>query len=129
MTAIAIDRKTTTGDETENRQRAFVYPADYSALPEPVDVPWRLKPVSSADSGIEVTLGSSIVAACMTGALVFGGVNHFLSAGIDHISTTPAGVWRVPFQATAVLLALTEAAGAAASLAGVRRFVPERRKP
>lgn len=54
MTAIAIDRKTTTGDETGNRERAFVYPPDYSALPEPVDVPWRLKPVSSADSGIEV---------------------------------------------------------------------------
>jgi hypothetical protein len=32
----------------------LVYPADYAALPAPVDVPWQLKPVSSADSGIEV---------------------------------------------------------------------------
>jgi hypothetical protein len=31
-----------------------VYPADYAALPAPVDVSWQLKPVSSADSGIEV---------------------------------------------------------------------------
>jgi hypothetical protein len=31
-----------------------VYPADSAALPAPVDVPWLLKPVSSADSGIDV---------------------------------------------------------------------------
>src|SRR6185369_12541496 len=50
MTAIAVQLEPKTIDEAA----PFVYPADYAALPAPVDVPWRLKPVSSADSGIEV---------------------------------------------------------------------------
>jgi hypothetical protein len=73
-------------------------------------------------------LGSSIVAACMTGALVFGGLNHFVWAGIDHVSTIPPGVWRIPFQATAVLLAFTEAAGVVVAIVGVRASFPERRR-
>ena len=73
-------------------------------------------------------LGSSIVAVCMMGALVFGGLNHFVWAGIDHVSAIPAGVWRIPFQATAVLLALTEAAGVVVGIVGVRAFFPERRR-
>src|SRR5437868_3522848 len=75
-----------------------------------------------------LVLGSTIVAACMTGALVFGGVNHFAWAGIDHVSTIPPGVWRVPFQVTAVLLAFTEAAGAVVGIVGVRASFPERRR-
>jgi hypothetical protein len=75
-----------------------------------------------------LVVGSSIVATCMAGAFVFGGVNHFVFAGSDHVSTIPAGVWRVPFQASAVLLAFSEAAGAVVSIAGVRAFVHETRR-
>ena len=73
-------------------------------------------------------LGSSIVAACMTGALVFGGINHFVWAGIDHVSTIPPGVWRIPFQATAILLALTEAGGVVVGIMGIGAFFPDRRR-
>lgn len=70
-------------------------------------------------------LGPSIVAACMMGALVFGGINHFVWAGIDHVSTIPPGVWRIPFVATAVLLAVTEAAGVVVGIVGVRASFSE----
>jgi hypothetical protein len=73
-------------------------------------------------------LGSSMVAACMTGALVFGGINHFVWAGTDHVSTIPPGIWRMPFQVTAVLLAFTEAAGVVAGIVGIRASIVERRR-
>ena len=49
MTAIAMDIEMKSDDTT-----TLAYPATHAALPTPVQVPWRLKPVSSADSGIEV---------------------------------------------------------------------------
>jgi hypothetical protein len=48
----------------------------------------------------------------MSGALLFGLWRHFIAQGPDHVMHLQAGPWRVPFQATAVLLAALEAAGA-----------------
>jgi hypothetical protein len=56
-------------------------------------------------------LGASFVASAMTGALVFGVVNHFIIQGSDHVTHVPEA-WRTSFTVTAVLLAVLEAAGA-----------------
>jgi hypothetical protein len=56
--------------------------------------------------------GGVIVAASMTGALIFGLVNHFLIAGRDHVAQVAAD-WRTLFGVTAALLVVSEAAGAA----------------
>src|SRR5215813_5009459 len=56
-------------------------------------------------------LGASLVAYAMTGALVFGVVNHFIIQGSDHVTHVPEA-WRTSFTVTAVLIALLEAAGA-----------------
>jgi hypothetical protein len=59
--------------------------------------------------------GALLLACSMIGSLVFGVYYHFVSDTADHVShvarMTPAG-WAVVFQATALALALTEAAGA-----------------
>jgi hypothetical protein len=55
--------------------------------------------------------GAWIVAVTMIGALVFGVLNHFVIAGPDHVSRI-ALPYQSAFAATAVLLALIEAAGA-----------------
>lgn len=57
------------------------------------------------------TAGAWLIAAAMTGALLFGFVNHFVidaADRVDHV-TGPA---RTMFQITAALLFLSEAAGA-----------------
>jgi len=59
--------------------------------------------------------GGWLVAATMAGALVFGVVNHFIIEAADHVAHIEAG-WRGLFTATAVLLTVTEAAGAAAGV-------------
>ncbi len=56
--------------------------------------------------------GAILTAACMAGALVFGIVNHFMLAGGDNVVEV-ARPWQALFGSTAVLLAVTEAAGAA----------------
>jgi hypothetical protein len=56
--------------------------------------------------------GAWIVAATMSGALVFGLINHFMLAGPDHVSHV-APEWRAWFGVTAALLVASEAAGAA----------------
>jgi len=56
--------------------------------------------------------GAWIVAACMSGALVFGLVNHFILDGMDHVAHVPPE-WRPLFGVTAALLVISEAAGAA----------------
>lgn len=56
--------------------------------------------------------GALIVAASMTGALVFGLASHFLIDGQDHVAHVAAG-WRTLFGVTAALLVVSEAAGAA----------------
>ncbi|HMJ62799.1 MAG TPA: hypothetical protein VK493_13595, partial [Bryobacteraceae bacterium] len=57
--------------------------------------------------------GATILFTAMLGALVFGLWKHFIAHGPDHVMHLQAGAWRLPFQATAVLLAMSESAGAA----------------
>lgn len=63
---------------------------------------WRWRP----------RLGGWIVAVCMSGALVFGLVNHFIIDGSDHVAHV-AMEWRALFGVTAGLLVACEALGAA----------------
>ena len=56
-------------------------------------------------------IGAWIVAATMSGALVFGLINHFMLAGPDHVLHV-APEWRAWFAVTAALLVASEAAGA-----------------
>lgn len=60
-------------------------------------------------------VGTWIIAATLAGALVFGLANHFLIAGVDHVSHV-AGAWRGLFGFTAALLVLTEALGSAVAV-------------
>ena len=55
--------------------------------------------------------GGWLLLASMFGALIFGLWNHFLVPGSDNVSSMPANAWGVTFQATAVLLAVTESWG------------------
>lgn len=54
----------------------------------------------------------------MMGALIFGGYYHFLASGADNVSSLGSHTWSAPFQVTAVLLAVTEAAGVLTGAAG-----------
>lgn len=65
-------------------------------------------------SGRNRRAGAAIVGACMTGALVFGMVNHFLIEGSDHVSAV-AGPWGILFALSACGLALTETGGVIAA--------------
>jgi len=57
----------------------------------------------------------------MLGSLIFGGYYHFIATGADNVSSLGAHAWSAPFQLTAVLLAVTEAAGALTALLGLVR--------
>jgi len=59
--------------------------------------------------------GAWIVAGSMSGALIFGLINHFIIAGPDHVAHG-AAEWRALFGVTAVLLAFTEAIGVGAGI-------------
>jgi hypothetical protein len=59
--------------------------------------------------------GTWIVAATLGASFVFGLINHFVIAGADHVAHIAEG-WRVMFGVTAVLLAMTEASGAAVAI-------------
>lgn len=59
--------------------------------------------------------GTALVAAAMAGSLVFGLVNHFLIVSPDHVQEVAAAS-RPLFATTAVLLVLSEAAGAVLAL-------------
>ena len=69
---------------------------------------WRRMPI-----GFLLLLGS------MLGALIFGGYYHFIAAGIDNVASVGAHSWGPAFRVTAVLLALTEAAGVLTGVAGL----------
>ena len=56
--------------------------------------------------------GLWLIAATMAGSLLFGVVNHFVFDSPDHVAHV-ASEWRALFGWTAVLLAVTEALGAA----------------
>lgn len=60
--------------------------------------------------------GATILFTTMIGALLFGLWKHFIAHGPDHVMHLQAGAARLPFQATAVLLATSESAGAIVAL-------------
>ena len=70
---------------------------------------WRLR----------TTDGFRLLLASMLGSLVFGGYYHFIAAGADNVSSLGVHSWARPFQVTAVLLAITEAAGVLTGFVGV----------
>lgn len=63
------------------------------------------------------TTGAVTLAVTMCGALLFGAWNHFVVASADHVAHLAPGPWRLTFQITAVLLAVTEVAGMLSGLA------------
>lgn len=56
--------------------------------------------------------GATILFATMMGGLLFGLWNHFIAPSADHVMHLQAGLWRLPFQVTAGLLAVSELTGA-----------------
>jgi hypothetical protein len=54
--------------------------------------------------------GGGLLALAMAGSLIFGLVNHFLLPGMDNVAEV-SGIWHLPFEISAYLLALLEAAG------------------
>jgi hypothetical protein len=58
--------------------------------------------------------GGTLLVASMFGALVFGGVNHYLLDSPDHVAQVPEGAWGDAFRVSAHALALLEIAGIAA---------------
>jgi hypothetical protein len=65
--------------------------------------------------------GFLILFCSMLGALIFGGYYHFIAAGIDNVGSLGPRPWSTTFQVTAVLLAVTEAAGVLTGVVGVFR--------
>lgn len=57
----------------------------------------------------------------MLGSLIFGGYYHFIATGADNVSSLGSHTWSAPFQVTAVLLAITEAAGLLTAVLGLLR--------
>jgi hypothetical protein len=55
----------------------------------------------------------------MFGSLIFGGYYHFLAPGPDNVSQLGHHAWTFPFQLSAVLLAVLEAAGTVVGIAGL----------
>jgi hypothetical protein len=70
---------------------------------------WRWRP----------RLGGWTVAACMSAALLFGLINHFIIDGSDHVARV-AAEWRSLFSVTAGLLVACEALGAAIGIWSAR---------
>lgn len=60
--------------------------------------------------------GAIILFITMVGGLLFGLWNHFIVPGADHVMHLQAGPWRLPFQVSAGLLSVSEAAGAVIGL-------------
>jgi hypothetical protein len=63
--------------------------------------------------------GFLVLLVSMLGALIFGGYYHFIAAGIDNVGSLGSRPWSSTFQLTAVLLALTEAAGVLTGVVGL----------
>jgi len=60
-------------------------------------------------------IGAWVVGITLAASLVFGVVNHFVLGGADHVAHVDPR-WQPLFATTAVLLAITEALGAALAL-------------
>ncbi len=68
--------------------------------------------------------GAWLLLLSMAASLAFGGYYHFLAAGPDNVGSVFPGGWGRVFQASAVLLILSEALGVGASIALLRKSVP-----
>ena len=55
--------------------------------------------------------GAALLVFSMTGSLLFGILYHFVIHSDDHVLHLPTSPWKLPFQITAVLLAVTELLG------------------
>ncbi len=60
--------------------------------------------------------GAWLFSVSMAGCIVFGVAYHYLVPGPDNVSTLEPGVWRLPFEATAALGALSEVLGVAVGI-------------
>lgn len=60
-----------------------------------------------------VKLGLVIFTVSMAISFALGTYLHFLVPNPDHVSSIPSGPWQLPFQLTAVALAVTDAVGTA----------------
>ena len=67
-------------------------------------------------------VGAWLLAASMSGSLVFGLLYHLLVPGSDNVFTQPSGTWHDTFQVTAVLLSLVQVVGVFVGSWAVRRF-------
>jgi Na+/proline symporter len=68
--------------------------------------------------------GALVLAISLAGSLLFGVYNHFVAESPDHVahvSLMSPGSWAIIFQATAVLLALSEALGIYAGVRVLRK--------
>jgi hypothetical protein len=65
--------------------------------------------------------GAWLLAVSMLGSLGFGAWNHFVAGGPDHVAEVGPGAMGSLFRVTAVLLALTEAAGVWLGINALRR--------
>jgi hypothetical protein len=66
--------------------------------------------------------GATILFITMMGGLLFGLWNHFIAHGPDHVMHLQAGPWKLPFQVTAGLPFVSEAAGAGIAFALLGAF-------
>jgi len=64
--------------------------------------------------------GAWLLLVSMAGSLLFGLAFHFFLLGPDHVSSVNMEPWGATFQATAFLLAVTEAAGMMAAVRVLR---------
>lgn len=65
------------------------------------------------------SVGFLVLFLSMLGSLLFGGYYHFILPGPDNVSHLAAHTWTLPFQVSAVLLTLVEAAGVVVGLMGL----------
>ena len=56
----------------------------------------------------------------MLGSLLFGGYYHFIASGPDNVNSLDTHPWALPFQISALLLAVTEAGGAVVAVVGLQ---------
>lgn len=66
-------------------------------------------------------LGFLLLFLSMLGSFVFGGYYHFVAAGPDNVTELGHHAWTLPFQLSAVMLALLEAVGVIIGIAGLNR--------
>lgn len=70
-------------------------------------------------------VGYMLLLLSMFGSLVFGIYYHFIFVSPDNVAYLPHHAWTFPFQLTACLLAIIEAAGVVIGLRGITRSQPE----